>query len=261
MKKIISLVLVMAMLLFVLTGCVKINYEVTLNENGSADVAFVYAFDKATLESMGASSEDMSKSMEEQSEENGFKIEAYSDEKSDGFRATKHIDNVADVSLQEAFGEENVKDSDANKIKIEKKGSKTVFSQNAEIDLSEMDESYASMLEMKYTVKLPVKADKNNAQEVSKDGKTLTWTLKAGEVNKVEFTATKGSNNLVIILAVVAALVVLGIVCVAVKGAKKDDKEEKEEPAEEPVVEEPEAEDEEIDEAEAEDEEEKKEEE
>lgn len=246
MKKLISLVAVMAMLLLVLTGCVNVNFEVSLNKDGSADVAYLYTFDKEALQEMGTSSEDMTKDMEEEANKNGFKIEAYSDDKQEGFKATKHFDNASDVSLAEAFGEDYVKESKG--ITVEKKGNKTVFSQNDEIDLSSMDETTASIVTMKYVVKLPVKAGDNNATEVSKDGKTLTWTLKAGEINKVEFNAQTGSSVLkIVIIAVAAAVVICAIVMVIVKCSKKDKKEPtdepiKEEKKEEPVIEEKEEE-------------------
>ena len=43
----------------------------------------------------------------------------------------KHIENLSEISLEDAFGSENVKDSEENQIKIEKKGSKTFYSQKA----------------------------------------------------------------------------------------------------------------------------------
>ena len=241
MKKVLSLMAIFAMLLFVLTGCVNINYEVSLNTDGSADIAYVYAFEKATLEQMGTSSESMTKDMQEKSQESGYTIESYEDDTMAGFKASKHLDNVADASLAEAFGTENVKDTDENKIVIEKKGGKTLFSQNANIDLTGMDSSTASYVTMKYTVKLPVKAKTSNATEVSKDGKTLTWELKSGEENRVEFTAVKGGLKILPIIIVVAVIAIACAAFFVIKGAKKDKPAEvkKEAPAKEEKKEEP----------------------
>ena len=124
--------------------------------------------------------------------------------------------------MSEAFGSENIKVSDENKIIVEKKGKKVTFSQNANFDLTGMNSSTAPYVAIKYTVKLPAKAKTNNADEVSKDGKTLTWNLKSGEENKIEFTATKGGIKILPIIIVIA---VLAIVCAAffiVKTTKKD---------------------------------------
>lgn len=232
MKKVLSLATIMIMLLIMLTGCVDVNYEVTLNEDGTADIAYIYGFDKATLEQMGITAEDMTSDMKENAEESGYTIEPYSDDSIEGFTAKKHVENPADISLEEAFGIDYVTDSEENQFRIDKKGSKTTYSQNANIDLSSMDETMASMVTMKYTVNLPAKAGENNASEVSKDGKTLTWNLTAGEVNEINFEASSSSPVVKIVIIVVVALVVLGVIIAVVimigkskKGKNEDEKE------------------------------------
>ena len=115
-----------------------------------------------------------------------------------------------DFSLQEAFDEKYVKDSEGNEIKIKKNLYKTLISQSAEIDLSSM-EDIASMVQMKYTVKLPVKVKDNNANEISKDGKQLTWNLKGGAVNKIDFTAS-GINVLAVLVTILIGLLVVAAV-------------------------------------------------
>lgn len=238
MKKVLNLVAIIAILLLVLTGCVQVNYEVTLNENGSADVSFIYGFEKEALEQLGTTADDMTKDMEESSNEDGYTIEKYEDEEIAGFKANKHFDDAAEISLVEVFGEENVTESEGGRIKIENNGSSTVFSQNAEIDLSKMDETTASMMAVKYTIKLPVKATSNNATTVSEDGKSLTWELKAGELNKIEFEATKGSNglldlangkglNLVLICGIALVVIIVVVVVIALVKKGKTSKEEK----------------------------------
>lgn len=232
MKKVLSLATIMVIALIVLTGCVDVNYEVTLNKDGTADVAYVYGFDKATLEQMGTTAEDMTSEMKQNAEASEYEIEAYSDDKVEGFKAKKHVENPADISLEEAF-EGYVTDSEENQFKVEKKGSKTTYSQNANIDLTSMDTTMASMVTMKYTVNLPVKAGKNNADEVSEDGKTLTWNLTAGEENIIEFEATSSSSAVTIAIIVVVALVVIGIAVavVVVRKSKKGKSKDKSESA------------------------------
>ncbi len=224
MKKVLSLISIMAILLIALTGCVSVNYEVTLNKDGTADVAYIYGFEKETLQQLGTSAEDMTSDMQKNAETNAYEIETYSDDKIEGFKAKKHIENLSEISLEDAFGSENVKDSEENQIKIEKKGSKTLYSQKASIDLSGMDESTASMVTMKYVIKLPVKVGENNASEVSEDGKTLTWNLKAGEVNEINFEAGGNSSSLITIIIVIAIAVVIAIVIVIIAILSKKQK-------------------------------------
>ena len=241
MKKVLSLIAVMAILLVALTGCVSVNYEVTLNKDGTADVAYIYGFEKEMLEQLGASAEDMTSDMKANAETSNYQIEAYSDDKVEGFKAKKHIENLSELSLEDAFGSENVKDSEENQIKIEKKGSKTVYSQNASIDLSGMDESTESMVTMKYIIKLPVKVGENNASEVSEDGKTLTWNLKAGETNEISFEAESNYLTTIIMISIAILLVIIILIVVFLNKGKKNKKSDelvdKEEETEEKIQE------------------------
>ena len=84
--------------------------------------------------------------------------------------------------------------------------------------------SMTDSFELKYTVTLPAKAKTNNATEVSKDGKTLTWNLKYGEKNKVEYTFDLGNNsNVVMYVGIgVAALVVVGAVVLVLTKKKNN---------------------------------------
>lgn len=235
MKKILKLFTLLAVLLIVLTGCVDVNYEVTLNRDGTADIAYIYGFEKESLEEMGTTAEEMTQDMKENAETSDFKVEIFSNDEIEGFKATKHITDLSQISLEEAFGEENVKDSEENQIKVEKKWQKTIYTQKADIDLTSMDEMTASMIKMKYTINLPTKVGNNNASEVSEDGKTLTWNLKAGEVNKIEFEATESGIMdvktvviVIIALALISIVVVIVILIVKKQKKKNNDKIEEE---------------------------------
>lgn len=233
MKKVLSLAIVMILLIVMLTGCMDINYEVTINKDGTADISYVYGFEKSYLEQMETTGEEMTKEMQQSAEAEEYIIEAYSDDKVEGFRATKHIEDLSKISLEEAFGEENVKDSAENQIKVEKKGLKTVYSQKTDIDLTSMESSMAAYVNMKYTVKIPVKVGKNNADVVSEDGKTLTWNLKAGEIKNIQFEGTElGTTAKIIKTVIIVAIIIIAIILVTIiikaiiKKAKNKNKEE-----------------------------------
>jgi len=218
MKKIIGLITMLLIMLVTLTGCVSVDYEVKVNNDGSGDISYIYGFSKKTLESLQVTAEDMIESMKEQAEESQYEVENYENEEISGFKATKHIEDLTkDFSLQEAFGEEYVKDEENNGIKIERSLFITKYSQNAEIDLTNM-EDLAGNVKMTYKVNLPAKAKTNNATKVSENNKELTWDLKAGEINKVEFVA-QGVNILpiAIIVAIVAIVVTGGILFIILK--------------------------------------------
>lgn len=229
--KVISLLLMLAIMLFSLTGCMTTRYNVSINRDGSGDVNYVYAVNKSILESMEVSVDQMVADMKTTAEKENYTVEAYDDGVFAGFEASKHLNDIqSEFSLQEAFGEKYVKDTEENKIKIEKNGNTTKYSQNAKIDLTSMADMKDAGLIIDYTVTLPVKASSNNASEVSEDGKILIWHLKAGEINEISFEATsKGaiadaladSNTVWIIVASVSAVVIVAAVVVLIVVLKK----------------------------------------
>lgn len=221
MKKTIALIMALLLTLITLTGCVSIDYEVKVNKDGSGDISYIYAFSKETLNSFQMSAEDMVASMKEQAEESEYIVEPYEDDEVSGFIAKKHIEDLStQMSMQEAFGEEYVKDKEGNGINIEKSIFVTRYTQNAQIDLTSISD-FGNSIKMTYKVKLPVKAKTNNATEVN--NKELIWSLNAGEVNEIEFTATK-INILPIIIIVVILLIVVAVATLFILKKKKGTK-------------------------------------
>lgn len=223
MKKSLKLFILLILMLIILTGCVDINYEVTINSDGTANITYVYGFEKEYLEEMEVTAEEMTQEIKKDAETSKYTVETYSDDKIEGIKATKTVTDFSQISLEEAFGAEYVSDSEENKIKLEKKGLKTVYSQKADIDLTSMDETMSSIIKMKYAINLPTKSESNNANEVSEDGKTLIWNLKAGEVNKIEFKATELgtiAKIIIILIILVSVGIIIAIVIITVRKIK-----------------------------------------
>ena len=214
MKKTIGIIAILVLALIVLTGCsINVNYDVKINKDGSGDISYIYGFSKDTLENLQTSAEDLVANMKEQAETSQYTTEYYEDDSIEGFKATKHLDDISkEFSLKEAFGEEYVKeDENKNGIIITKNLFKTQIIQETEVDLTSMKD-IQTVVEMKYTVELPVKIKASNANEVEKNGKTATWNLTPGEVNKIEYTAS-GINLLqIVILILLIAIIVAALV-------------------------------------------------
>lgn len=206
MKKTIALIIMLLVILITFSGCAKVNYEVEINKDGSGKITYIYGISKEKLGGSTDLVEQFVETMKEQAEENDYKVEIYEDEKNSGFKASKHLENLSEeFSLEEAFGEEYVKDADNNKINLEKSLWKTKYSQNAELDLTNLKDTN---IEMAYKIKLPTKAKTNNATEVSENGKELTWNLKSGEINRVDFVAEE--------INIMPTVSIVGVVIVAV---------------------------------------------
>ena len=226
MKKTIALIILLIAMLIALTGCAEINYEVEVNKDGSGEISYIYGISKEVLTKLNVSADEVVSSMKEQAEESAYTVETYEDENIAGFKANKHIEDLnKDFSLQEAFGEEYVKDTDDNGIKIEESLFFTTYSQNAQLDLTTLDEEEQGIT-MTYQVKLPVKAKTNNASEVLDNGKTLKWNLTGGEINKIEFVAQE-INILPIAIIAVAVIVVVSIILFIIFKKKHVTKNEK----------------------------------
>lgn len=218
MKKTIGLITILIVMLIALTGCAQVNYEVEINKDGSGKITYIYGVSKEKIGNATDIVEQFVGTMKEQAEESGYTVELYEDGEISGFKANKYIANLTqDFSLEEAFGEEYVKDTENNKINIENNFWTTTYSQNAELDLTNLKDTNVEMI---YTIKLPTKVKTSNASSVSKDGKELVWSLKSGEINTIEFVAEEINMMLIVIIAVVAIAVIV-VVAIVILNLKK----------------------------------------
>lgn len=238
MKKTLKLLVILASALILLTGCAKMDYTVDIKEDGKAEVSYIVAIENEYLESSSnttTSTDTDSTSLTslgdtdyssiylesleseaKRAESKGYTTEKFKDDKYTGYTITKSFDKVEDISLQDAFGDNIIKNSDDGKIKFEKNGSNVKISQEATFDLSQYTQGY----EIIYSVNLPVKVKENNATKV--DGNKLTWELTGKSTADVNFKAEGGTSilnsgsALTIVLLVVGIVVVLAVVLVVV---------------------------------------------
>ena len=220
--KSIILVVVSVFLLLGLTGCANINYEIKLEKDGSGEISYIMGYDKNFLNSMKVSFDDM----KEEATKEGYTIEEYEDNTTYGFRAYKHVANVQN----EFKVMEDSTESDA--IHYEKSFLKTTFSQNASIDLKDLSgegqvedaltSAVMGQMKISYKLILPFAVGENNASSVSEDGKTIEWTLKAGQVNEINFVAEQ--TNLVNIAIIAGAVILFLILILAITSHGKNKK-------------------------------------
>lgn len=232
MKKTIQFIAFSIMLLLLLTGC-GMNYNVQVYQDGSADVTYVAGYTKDFLKNMGSNMEELSdddfKEMTQAVSEDGYAVEKYADHDLVGFKATKHLNNVTqEMSLQNAFGEAYIKDSDENRIQIDKNFFITKYSQQANFDFSSLSkENDATKLmdtvKVKYSVTLPTKVKEHNATKVSNDGKTLEWDIIPGQNSEVKFEAQGINQNAIIAGVILVAILIIIIFAIIAsrKGKKK----------------------------------------
>lgn len=222
MKKTIGLIIILIIMLITLTGCAEVNYELEINNDGTGKISCLYGISKEELGDKAELLQAVAMSMKEKIEENGYTVEMYEDDKVSGFKGSKILNDITtEFSVEEVFevfenfGEKYVEDTEENRIKIETNLFKTVYLQKAVVDLSEI----GTEINMEYSLKLPVKTKTNNATKISEDGKTLTWEIKTGEINNIEFVAEEINIMpiVVIVVAIVAAIVIVVTVIIIIK--------------------------------------------
>ena len=89
LKKLFAVLLIAALA----TGCVKYNATMNINKDKSMDFTIIYALDKSLMGESSLKEEDF-----EELKKTGYTVEKYSEGNYEGFKMTKKISNIDDVS-------------------------------------------------------------------------------------------------------------------------------------------------------------------
>lgn len=217
-KKICGFIACLA-LMIALSGCVKYELKMGVNDDKSLDFEIIYAIDGAYMDGLDTDTDtdtddepttttddddDSSVSTEQYSflKNKGYNVEEYTNNdnghKYAGVKIKKTFKSIDDVTKETEktidinnnfFKEDTFDDSQLFSKKGNVYKASLLFDMSGEGSTSTEDtSSYDSMFDMTYTVTLPVKVKESNATKVSEDGKTLTWTLKYGKKNIVTYS-------------------------------------------------------------------------
>lgn len=205
MKKTVSLIIVLLLALVVLSGCVKVDYSTTINKDGSGEISFIYSMNKTVIQNSEKNTVSATYDIREKAELAGYTVEEYEDEETAGLKATKEVEDITEKSyIQEIFGE-YIKNDEESKIKITKNITGKTYSQNVELDTTSILKELGGKI--KYTINLPTKVKKTNANNISNNGKTLTWDLDIGTAETIYFTAKSGQVWFVLFVIIILAII------------------------------------------------------
>lgn len=218
-KKVCSFILCLA-LMVALSGCVKYELNMGVKDDKSVDFEITYAIDGSYMDSMNMGEDEETTTTEEEDDNDietdsgevnvddysflkskGYTVEKYTENtdehKYSGVKIKKTFKSIDDVTketektidINDLFKEDTFDDSQlfSKKGNVYKASFLFDFEEDGDVSTSEMS-GYDSMFDMTYTITLPVKAKEHNATKVSEDGKTLTWTLKYGKKNNVNYS-------------------------------------------------------------------------
>ena len=249
MKRVLKTTIAAIMAVAVLAGCtMKENVGIKIGSDKKVSASVTIAYDKEFIDGLismnGTSADAITEEMrweaaKSEDDMEGFTATKVTEEGMYGYVFTKELGNIDTLSTEDSTAERvNFSDDDffTSKMFI-KDGNK--YKSNMKIKMDDNSASQVSQIqqgngtiEIKLVIELPNKAISNNANEVSEDGKTLSYDLlKTSDVD-FEFSfdsaetkaksgtstaaATKNSNMIVYIgiggacvVAIIAVIIVM----------------------------------------------------
>ena len=252
MKKNIKFTILLILLVISLTGCVKFNSTMEIKKDKSMDYKIIYAFDKSLFGDQEILTNDDKKELENK----GFTVSNYVDGNMKGFKVSKNIKNIDDVSstndaTYDLSGLLDSNKSESKVFKVKKGFLKNTYTASFKFDSSDSDLNnstsndttidndftiddnntttdsdfdFSNMntnMDLSFNVKLPYKAISSNATTKKNDDKELSWNLSSTGEDKIEFSfALYNMTNIYICGGVIVLLIIIVIVSILNKGKK-----------------------------------------
>lgn len=252
MKKNIKLTALLTLLVISLTGCVKFNSTMEIKKDKSMDYKIIYAFDKSLFGDQEILTSDDKKELENK----GFTVSNYVDGNMKGFKVSKNIKNIDDISstndaTYDLSGLLDSNKSESKVFKVKKGFLKNTYTASFKFDSSDSDLNNSTSndttidndfttddnntttdsdfdfsnintnMDLSFNVKLPYKAISSNATTKKNDDKELSWNLSSTGEDKIEFSfALYNMTNIYICGGVIVLLIIIVIVSILNKGKK-----------------------------------------
>lgn len=252
MKKNIKLTALLILLVISLTGCVKFNSTMEIKKDKSMDYKIIYAFDKSLFGDQEILTNDDKKELENK----GFTVSNYVDGNMKGFKVSKNIRNIDDVSstndaTYDLSGLLDSNKSESKVFKVKKGFLKNTYTASFKFDSSDSDLNNSTSndttidndfttddnntttdsdfdfsnintnMDLSFNVKLPYKAISSNATTKKNDDKELSWNLSSTGEDKIEFSfALYNMTNIYICGGVIVLLIIIVIVSILNKSRK-----------------------------------------
>ena len=252
MNKNIKLTALLTLLVISLTGCVKFNSTMEIKKDKSMDYKIIYAFDK----SLFGDQEILTSNDKKELENKGFTVSNYVDGNMKGFKVSKNIKNIDDVSstndaTYDLSGLLDSNKSESKVFKVKKGFLKNTYTASFKFDSSDSDLNNSTSndttidndfttddnntttdsdfdfsnintnMDLSFNVKLPYKAISSNATTKKNDDKELSWNLSSTGEDKIEFSfALYNMTNIYICGGVIVLLIIIVIVSILNKSRK-----------------------------------------
>lgn len=203
-------------LCLMLSACAKGELDVKIKTDGTADIAVNALVDDSALDTLGQS--DLPERIASGLRDQGFDAEATRQGDQSGIRASRNVKLDADRQMPDIPGvtvESSAKPGlffTERSFVVTTDSSELIPKQNSSIGGFLGSRLLGGLVEKEFDfdfkLTLPIKPGSNNADEVSADGRTLTWHLAATRENRIEL-AMNVPNIRNIVYAASAVLLVL----------------------------------------------------
>lgn len=237
------------LIVFMMSGCVKANIDMSINKDKSMKLSVTSAVDQSLLQQYGSEGL-MDEETKNEAENNGFKVDEYSDGSMKGYTLSKEFKNIDDISsdkkvnfdLEKLMNEENaqiftvkqgffkntytvtMENNTSSELESQMDfGDSTTYGQDNSMDFSSNIDlsSISSNMDMKFNVTLPYKAIKSNATSTENDGKKLVWDLMNQNLQNIEFQfELYNMNNVYLTAGIVGAIIIIIVIVIISKKRK-----------------------------------------
>lgn len=231
LKKFILFGLMIAIILLLMTGCVKFEMFVNVNPDKSADVNVTLLVNSmiAGMTNSEGSGINLSE-MKTIAEKAGYSATNQKEGDMIGYKFTKHFKNISELStdsssntdLKNLFKNEK---SDTKIFTINRGLFQDTYIVNLDMNLDSINppadngndfvnsiaKTMMAQMDFKFKTKLPIKTISNNASTESEDGKMLEWQLVPGQDNKIkmEFKVLNVTNIIFVSVCFLILLIIL----------------------------------------------------
>ncbi|WCK53406.1 hypothetical protein PP175_18940 [Aneurinibacillus sp. Ricciae_BoGa-3] len=214
------------LLLVLLTGCVRGNVDITLNKDGSADLAYKLDIAKTATAFLGDAG--TLEQMKTKSEQAGYKTSITDDQDYAGIQGSKHLSSINQLTIElnslagtsiQTTSEQLVKSGnwfyDIYTLNTHIDLSSANLANKIPIALNEQSKEFltslvAKNMDLKLNVTLPVQASMSNANRVLyNQASTYQWDLIPGQNNQIRLQVKILNIPHLILLA--SAAVALGL--------------------------------------------------
>ena len=214
-----GMALALVAMVLLLSGCLKLDMDLTVSEDDTLSGTLIFAFDKALMQAAGQSPEDVLSGTEPlPADLEGVTQKDYQDDKYQGVQYT-----FEGLPLEKW-------NTEGTDIKIERQGEE--FKVSGSMDFSgatestgdpTMDQQMSSAFESaEIRIKLTFPGEvKDGNGEIS--GNSITWEPKFGETTELMATASAvpGGGNMTLFIIIGAVVLILIIVIVVVAASRK----------------------------------------